>query len=51
MTTETNLERPQGLSRIDAALRAAAATLDVFEFRADSLKAEHAQVLGRAFAY
>jgi acetyl esterase/lipase len=43
VTTEANLERPQGLSRIDPALRAAAAELDVFEFRADSLAEERAR--------
>jgi acetyl esterase len=42
MTTETNLEKPQGLSRIDPALRATAAALDVYEFRAESLKSERA---------
>jgi acetyl esterase len=44
VTTEANVERPQGLSRIDPALRAAAAALDVFEFSADTLKAERASV-------
>jgi acetyl esterase len=43
VTTEANLERPQGLSRIDPALRAVAAELDVFEFRAESLNAERAK--------
>jgi acetyl esterase/lipase len=43
MTTEANLERPQGLSRIDPALRAAASALDVLEFRSDSLAGERAR--------
>jgi acetyl esterase len=38
--TQTNLTRPQGLSRIDPALRDAAAGLGVVEFRAESLPAE-----------
>ena len=40
MTTETNRARPRGMSRIDPALREAAARLDIFEFRAESLPAE-----------
>src|SRR5690349_1422255 len=44
VTTEANVERPQGLSRIDPALRAAASALDVFEFSAGTLKAERAKV-------
>jgi acetyl esterase len=42
MSASANLDRPQGLSRIDPALRAAATALDVFEFRLDSLDAERA---------
>jgi acetyl esterase len=38
--TQTNLTRPQGLSRIDPALRDAAAGLRIVEFRAESLPAE-----------
>jgi acetyl esterase len=38
--TQTNLTRPQGLSRIDPALRDAAAGLGVAEFRVESLPAE-----------
>ena len=44
MTAEANPERPQGLSRIDPALRAAAAELDVFDFRAGCLADERARV-------
>lgn len=40
MTTETDRARPRGLSRIDPALRDAAASLDIVEFRAESLPAE-----------
>ncbi|MBV8860678.1 MAG: alpha/beta hydrolase [Mycobacterium sp.] len=40
MTTKTNRARPRGLSRIDPALREAAAGLDIVEFRAESLPAE-----------
>ncbi|HZE14626.1 MAG TPA: alpha/beta hydrolase [Mycobacterium sp.] len=40
MTTETNRVRPQGLSRIDPALRDTAAMLDIDEYRAESLPAE-----------
>ncbi len=40
--TQTNLTRPQGLSRIDPALRDAAAGLGVAEFRVESLPAERA---------
>ncbi len=54
MTTETNRARPRGLSRIDPALREAAAGLDIVEFRAESLptEREHADRLaaGRAAA-
>lgn len=42
--TQTNVTRPQGLSRIDPALRDAAERLGVVEFSADSLPAERAQV-------
>jgi acetyl esterase len=38
--TQTNLTRPQGLSRIDPALRDAAAELGIVEFLAESLPAE-----------
>jgi acetyl esterase len=38
--TQTNLTRPQGLSRIDPALRDAAAELDVVEFLTETLPAE-----------
>src|SRR5689334_6185586 len=38
--TRTNLTRPQGLSRIDPALRDAAAQLDVVEFLTETLPAE-----------
>ena len=38
--TQTNLARPQGLSRIDPALRDAAAGLGIVEFLAESLPAE-----------
>lgn len=40
MTTETNRVRPQGLSRIDPALRDAAAALEIAEYRAESLPDE-----------
>lgn len=40
MTTETDHARPRGLSRIDPALRDAAAGLDIAEFHAESLPAE-----------
>lgn len=40
MTTETNRTRPQGLSRIDPALRDGAAGLEILEYRAESLSAE-----------
>jgi acetyl esterase len=46
MTTETDraeTARPRGISRIDPALRDAAATLAVDEFRAESLPAERAR--------
>jgi acetyl esterase len=38
--TQTNLTRPQGLSRLDPALREAAAGLGIVEFRAETLPAE-----------
>ena len=38
--TQTNLTRPQGLSRIDPALRDAAAELDIVEFLTETLPAE-----------
>ncbi len=38
--TQTNLTRPQGLSRVDPALRDAAAGLAIVEFRDESLPAE-----------
>ncbi len=41
--TQTNLTRPQGLSRIDPALRDAAAELDVVEFLTETLPAERAR--------
>src|SRR5271163_2091495 len=40
MTTETDRARPRSLGRIDPALRDAAASLDIVEFRAESLPAE-----------
>ena len=52
--TQTNLTRPQGLSRIDPALRDAAAALGVAEFLAETLPAEREQAdrpaAGRAAA-
>lgn len=46
MTTETGpaLEAPQGIDRIDPALRAVAASLDVFEFSAPTLATERARL-------
>jgi acetyl esterase/lipase len=41
--TQTNVTRPQGLSRIDPALRDTAAGLGVVEFRAETLPAERDQ--------
>ena len=41
--TQTNVTRPQGLGRIDPALRDAAERLGVVEFSADSLPAERAR--------
>jgi acetyl esterase len=41
--TQTNLTRPQGLSRIDPALRDTAAGLGIVEFRAETLAAEREQ--------
>ncbi len=38
--TQTNLTRPQGLSRIDPALRDAAAELGIVEFLVETLPAE-----------
>ncbi|CAM3028625.1 alpha/beta hydrolase [Mycobacterium intermedium] len=38
--TQTNLTRPQGLSRIDPALREAAAELEIVEFSLETLPAE-----------
>jgi acetyl esterase len=40
MTTDTNLTRPQGLSRIDPALRDTAGRLDIADFRLETLPAE-----------
>lgn len=40
MTTETNHVRPQGLSRIDPALRDTAASFGIVEYRTESLPAE-----------
>src|SRR5450755_746736 len=52
--TQTNLARPQGLSRIDPALRDTAAGLAVVEFRSETLPAEREQAnqaaTGRAAA-
>jgi hypothetical protein len=48
--TQTNLTRLQGLSRIDLALRDAAAGLGVAEFRAESLAAERAHAYRSAAA-
>jgi acetyl esterase/lipase len=41
--TQTNLTRPQGLNRIDPALRDAAIEHGTFEFRTETLPAERAQ--------
>jgi acetyl esterase/lipase len=41
--TQTNLTRPQGLNRIDPALRDAAIEHGIFEFRAETLPAEREQ--------
>ncbi|KZS58138.1 alpha/beta hydrolase [Mycobacterium ostraviense] len=41
--TQTNLARPQGLSRIDPALRDTAAALGIVEFSAETLSAERQQ--------
>jgi acetyl esterase len=46
--TQTNLTRPQGLSRIDPALRAAAAELGVVEFRTETLPVEREKANLRA---
>ena len=40
MTTETDRARPRNLGRIDPALRDTAASLDIPEFRTESLPAE-----------
>lgn len=40
MTTEANRTRPQGLSRIDPALRDVAAMLDIVEYRTETLPTE-----------
>jgi acetyl esterase len=40
MTTDTNLTRPQSLSRIDPVLRDTAARLDIADFRLETLPAE-----------
>jgi acetyl esterase len=42
--TQTNLARPQGLTRIDPVLREAAIELGVVEFRAETLPAERERV-------
>src|SRR6476660_5436268 len=41
--TQTNVARPQGLSRLDPALRDAAAGLGIVEFRVETLPAEREQ--------
>jgi acetyl esterase len=46
--TQTNLTRPQGLTRIDPVLREAAMELGVVEFRAETLATEREQVNLRA---
>ncbi|WP_077103106.1 alpha/beta hydrolase [Mycobacterium terramassiliense] len=46
--TQTNLARPQGLTRIDPVLREAAIGLGVVEFRAETLPAEREQANLRA---
>ena len=46
--TQTNLARPQGLTRIDPVLRDAAAELGVVEFRTESLPAERERANVRA---
>src|SRR5258708_12870062 len=38
--TQTNIERPKGLSRLDPVLRDTAAELGILEFRAETLPAE-----------
>ncbi|ORV82249.1 alpha/beta hydrolase [Mycobacterium interjectum] len=48
--TQTNLTRPQGLTRIDPVLREAAIDLGVVEFRAETLPAEREQANLRAAA-
>ena len=40
MTTDTDRARPRGLGRIDPVLRDAAASMDIVEFRTESLPAE-----------
>ncbi|GFG75220.1 alpha/beta hydrolase [Mycobacterium botniense] len=44
MVTDTNLARPQGLGRIDPALRDVAAGLEIAEFRLETLPAERDRV-------
>jgi acetyl esterase/lipase len=46
--TQTNLMRPQGLTRIDPVLREAAIDLGVVEFRAETLPAERKEADARA---
>ncbi|OBI57674.1 alpha/beta hydrolase [Mycobacterium sp. E796] len=46
--TQTNLTRPQGLSRIDPVLRDAAIELSVVEFRTETLPAERKEADARA---
>ncbi|OBI13962.1 alpha/beta hydrolase [Mycobacterium sp. E2327] len=46
--TQTNLTRPQGLSRIDPVLRDAAIELSVVEFRTETLPAEREEADARA---
>src|ERR1700730_16210275 len=41
--TQTNVARPQGLSRLDPALRDAATGLGIVEFRVETLPAERGQ--------
>jgi acetyl esterase len=48
--TQTNLVRPQGLTRIDPVLRGAAVELGVVEFRAETLPAEREHANLRAAA-
>ena len=46
MTTETDRARPRSLGRIDPALRDAAASLDIVEFRAESFNTPNTVILG-----